>query len=82
MQVVRGKIDRLSGPLVSAAHRYHPRSLTEMGLPNLDNLVYVAHALFYVALVLALLWMFECHRGSSRLLTPKKGYGSIPPLNH
>lgn len=31
-----------------------------MRLGDRDNLVRIAHALFYVALVLALLWMFSC----------------------
>jgi hypothetical protein len=31
-----------------------------MKLDDRDNLVRVAHALFYVGLVLALLWMFSC----------------------
>jgi hypothetical protein len=33
---------------------------TGMRLGDRDNLVRIAHALFYVALVLALLWMFSC----------------------
>jgi hypothetical protein len=33
---------------------------TIMRLGDRDNLVRIAHALFYVALLLALLWMFSC----------------------
>jgi hypothetical protein len=58
VQIVRTKTCPLSGHRVSAAHRHHPRTLTEMGLHDRDNLVRVAQALFYVGLLLAVFWMF------------------------
>jgi hypothetical protein len=52
----------------SSAHQHKSRAAaavsvmvpTGMRLGDRDNLVRIAHALFYVALVLALLWMFSC----------------------
>ena len=57
---------RLKGPFSANQHEvkgtasFSQTAPTSMKLDDRDNLVRVAHALFYVGLVLALLWMFSC----------------------
>jgi hypothetical protein len=62
MQASRLQQSTAAGPTISPVLGELSKGRNrQMKLPDRDNLIDIAHALFYAALVLALLWMLGWH---------------------